>query len=136
MLTPIFMYSYLIRLAKLLGDIFRRSRSFTAFDIYLPAYIIASSRWCLEMTDDTIDDVLEIYVWVPGYFSLSIFALFVFLFAAPFSGLVEMCIGGHPIYIYGAFDSVSPDADNYESDTHNSIRSQSTEAEFRVTLGG
>lgn len=50
----------------MLGKITGRLGDVIAFDVFIPAYDIVSFRRSLEVTYDTIDNVLAIYVGVLG----------------------------------------------------------------------
>lgn len=60
----------------------------------------------------------------------------VFVLGVPLRCFVGMCSVGNLIYTAGVFDSVLQDANDFRSDTYNSIQLHSSGAEFQVTLGG
>lgn len=86
-----------------------------------------SPRRCLEVADDTINGVLEIFR--TGYSCSFLFAnplvvLVVFALASSFYGSGWVCSSGHLSYADAFFESVLYDTNDFGSDTLDSIRFQ------------
>lgn len=119
------------------GECFAPLGSVIIFGVSRPSYGAASSRRCLEVADDTIADVVAIYVGVHACFLLFVTPVFTLVtvdFDILFCDVVRVCSAGHPIYPDCTFDSVLHDANNLGSKTYNSIQSQLARAKFRVTI--
>lgn len=81
----------------ILEDIFGLLGGFIFFGISIAAYYVAGSRRCLDVADDTEDDVLEIYVVLLRLIFLLVVTFVVIFFAVPFHSFFGVCSAGHPI---------------------------------------
>lgn len=102
--------------------VFCRFDRIFVFGIFIPAYDVAGSRRILEIANDTIDDVLVIYVSVFAYMFFSVVPLFVFVFAASIRGFVGVSSAGYSIYADGILASVMHDANDLWSANFPAVR--------------
>lgn len=104
-----------IRDEEVLVDVFCWFGIVIVLGIFIAVYDPTDFRRCLDVADDTIEEIPLIYNGVPGYLFFSVVALVVVVSAVSFHGLVEVCRSGHPIYVDGIFVSVLYGASDLES---------------------
>lgn len=120
----------------MLGNIPSRLGGVSVFGIPISAYNVASSRRCLGVADDKIDNVLEIFVGVTGCLFLPVVTLDVVLFAVSLHRIAGGRSRTHLIYSGGVFSYALPDTNNLGSNSYNSVGTQLTGTKFRVTFSG
>lgn len=110
-----------ILVTEALGNIFCWFGGVIILGVSITVCDVASSRRCLQVANDTIKNILAIYVGVPGFLFLSFVALAVVLFAVPFHGVFGVCSVDHQIYADCVLDSFLHDGNGLGSNTYYSV---------------
>lgn len=105
-------------------NFFRQLGSVIVFVISIAALGLARSGRCLEVSNDTIDNVLSIFVGVLGRLLMLVVAHATIAFVVSFFILVRLSRAGHLIYANDVFDFFLHDESDLGSNTYSSIRYQ------------
>lgn len=92
------------------------------FDTSIPMYDVGSFCRCLEVVEDTIDDILAIFARSQNclfFFAKMVVAIVVVALATHIHDLIGMCNAVHPNYADGIFASILHDAGVFGCMIHN-----------------